>query len=105
MKTIVVLLLLPLLGGCAAKADMISFPRTEFAVAYTELAVPFRQACDAKKLPKDQCEDLEKTDKYVRKAILKPAPQEDTTDAVVSMFLKIGTAAARAYGFPVPSPK
>jgi len=100
------IVLASLLAGCAAKADVISFPRTEFAVTYTELAMPFRQACAAGRLPKEfDCEGLEKQDKAVRKAILTPAKEADSTDAVMSMLLKIGSAAARAYGFPVPAPK
>jgi hypothetical protein len=94
-----------LLAGCAAKADVISFDRATFAVAYTELAVPLRQACAGGRLPKDECDDMEKKDKAVRRAILTPTKEADSTDAIVGMFLKIGSAAARAYGFPVPAPK
>jgi len=104
MKIVAALITALLLTGCAAKADTISFDRAALALTIADLGGPLRQACIAGKLAKDTCDDLNDADKAARKAIMTPAPDKDSTDAIVALLLKVGSAAARAYGFPVPSP-
>jgi hypothetical protein len=93
-----------LLSGCAAKPDVISFDRGAFALMYADVAWPLRQACEAGRLSAAECTQLGVADALARKAIVTPATTTDRTDEIMGIFLKVGAAAARAYGFPVPSP-
>jgi hypothetical protein len=92
------------LAGCAAPADMISFDRGAFALMYSDLVGSLRQACDSGRLTTIECSQLAAADHAARQAIVSPTKAAKTSEDLMTIFFRIGSAAARAYGFPVPPP-